>query len=72
MDPYQKLADAIILRAVNDYRKLQRAYRQNPNDSDIQMRMKELELFFCSKWYAMLTNLNSEHLMRLLNAEVNA
>ena len=58
MDPYQNLADAIVLQAVADYRLT--------NDS---REMEDLERFFRSEWFGMLTNIDPEYLINNLKTE---
>jgi len=70
MDPYQRLADAIILRAVTDCRRVFLALKKNPNDSLARGRATEINDFFSSEWFAALTDLNPEHIIKRLNAEV--
>lgn len=72
MDRYEKLANAIILRAVDDYRL---ACRQLKHTRDYQpaVRMKyDVERFFRSEWLSMLTRVDGNELLRRLNAEVAA
>ena len=58
MTPYQLLANAIIIQAVKDYRRT-----KNPADR------KELENFFRSEWFSVLSNLNGEVLLEQLQKE---
>ena len=58
MDPYQNLANAIVLHAVADYRLT--------NDS---RELEDLERFFRSDWFAALTNIDGEALLRKLQEE---
>ena len=59
---YEKLAEAIILQAVKDYRKALK--------HDERGRKREIEWFFRSSWFSILTNLSGEMLIRKLRAEV--
>ena len=58
MDPYQALANAIIERAAEDYR-----MTDDPDD------LAELEKFFRSQWYGVLTSLDPELLVSRLRKE---
>lgn len=58
MNPYQELANAIIIMAVKDYRRT-----KNP------VERKELERFFRSEWFSFLSNLNGEVLLEQLQKE---
>ena len=58
MTPYENLANAIILKAVKDYRQ-----------SKSERTMEEIERFFRSGWFRVLTNINGEQLIRDLRKE---
>ena len=57
--PYENLANAIILQAVNDYR--------NTNSLD---ERAYIERFFRSKWFSILTSIDPEVLISKLIQEV--
>ena len=80
-DPYEDLANAIIMQAVNDYRMLQSG-RIPTISEEQQLNMKpesviktvysqkeQLVKFFKSTWYADLTNVSATYLLERLNAE---
>lgn len=58
MDPYENLANAIILRAVEDYRL-----------TDNEKELEEIEDFFHSDWFATLTRLDPDLLIKKLRKE---
>lgn len=58
MDPYENLANAIILRAVEDYRL-----------TDNEKELEEIEAFFHSDWFATLTCLDPDLLIKKLRKE---
>ena len=62
INPYQLLAEAIILRAVDDYRKALKY--------DHRGIKRNCEKFFRSEWFSILTNLDGETLIKRLRAEV--
>ena len=69
-DPYERLANAIILQAVKDYRNaLKRLNKHSNRDVDLYMK-KEVEQFFRSGWYSCLTTIDPKMLIRKLNEEV--
>lgn len=68
-DPYQNLANAIILSAVKDWRSARRKLKRKPNNKDAKILLKECESFFRSKWYASLTDVDGEMLIRRLYEE---
>jgi hypothetical protein len=69
-DNYENLANAIILRAVRDYRKALKKLAKFPDDIIAMSRKQEVERFFRSRWFKVLTSLDPEMLIRKLNAEV--
>lgn len=62
MEGYKELANAIILQASKDYRKALKY--------DERGRKREIEKFFRSEWFAILTNISGEMLIQKLRAEV--
>lgn len=60
MDPYEKLANAIIVQAVKDY-------RNTSSPSEIQ----SIERFFRSEWFSVLTSVDPEFLIKRLREEKN-
>ena len=60
MDVYEKLANAIVLQAVKDYR--------NAKHSSTRT---SVEQFFCSRWFQVLTSLDGEKLIIGLRRELD-
>ena len=58
MNPYEDLADAIVLPAVKDYRL-----------TDDEAELAEIERFFRSDWFGVLTDVDPEYLIRRLRKE---
>lgn len=69
MDPWQSLANAIVISAAKDYRAALRRLRRNPNSQSAKSEIADIERFFRSDWYAMLTNVPGEALIRKLKEE---
>ena len=46
MNPYQDLANAIVLQAVKDYRDALQTLSYNPNNRIAQAESREIEQFF--------------------------
>lgn len=65
---YRKLADAIILQAVDDYRKLLRSI--TPMYFTNKINTEEIESFFKSRWFGILTNIDGEVLIEKLQEEL--
>lgn len=70
-NPYENLANAIVLTAVDDYRRALRRFAKNPNSKDVKADVDEMERFFRSKWYSVLTSVDGEYLIRKLRKEHN-
>lgn len=69
-DPYERLANAIILQAVTDYRSVLKKIRRNPKNKDAVDEALRIERFFRSGWYSQLTSVDGEYLIRRLRDEV--
>ncbi len=70
MTPYENLANAIILGAVEDYRGTLNRLNDFPGDRDSLRTKYEVERFFRSGWFSVLTTFDPEILIRKLNKEV--
>jgi len=70
--PYERLANAIILQAVRDYRTTLKALRMNPRNTTAKSDRDEIERLFRSQWYQALTTVDGEMLIRKLNEEVKS
>ena len=68
MNPYENLANAIVLQAVKDYRKA----LKYPNSRMALCECRSIERFFRSGWFSVLTNIDPEVLITKLKAEVAA
>ena len=70
-DPYEEIANAIIIQACNDYKK---SYHRHLNRNTIvtvtDQELTELEDFFRSDWYKKLTEIDGECLMERLREQV--
>lgn len=69
MDGYRELANGIILQAAEDYRKALRALGRNKDSYAAEDIRKEVERFFRSDWFGMLTDLDPERLIAGLREE---
>ena len=70
IDPYKDLANAIILQAVEDYRKWAKEYSDSRDDRKLRKNLVELKEFFRSEWFSILTNLDGEQLLARLKSEL--
>ena len=66
---YEKLANAIILQAVKDYRTAGQKLKKKSTNHMAQADMESIERFFRSPWYGCLTEVDGEMLIRKLREE---
>lgn len=69
---YENLANAIILQAVKDYRMALKCLKANPKNRTALADKDEIESFFRSQWFTVLTSVDGEMLIRSVNMEVDA
>ena len=65
MNCYEELANAIVLQAVTDWRRVVR----HPNAMDAKLIREETEKFFLSRWFGILTDLDGPQLLERLKKE---
>ncbi len=70
VEPYEKLANAIIEQAAVDYRKALRRLQDFPDDTEAESDKKKIERFFTSVWFSILTTVDGKWLMEALAKEV--
>lgn len=70
-EPYQDLANAIILMAVKDYRYALKKLKKRPYYGPAKEIKNEVERFFHSDWYRELTSVDANVLIKKLQAEVD-
>ena len=69
-DPYEHLANAIILSAVSDYRAALKRVKCNQGSKIAIDEALRIEKFFRSPWYQQLTSVDGELLIRRLQDEI--
>jgi hypothetical protein len=69
IEPYERIANAIVLYTVSNYRRALRYLKINPQSQATQIEKESLEHFFHPDWYHILTNVDSELLIKKLNEE---
>ena len=69
LDPYQELANAIVVMAAKDYRHALRIQYRNPDSQTARIKIDEIERFFRSEWYRLLTDVDGEMLIKKLREE---
>ena len=70
MDQFEGLANAIIIQAAADYRQALKQLRQNPLFQPAIRMSYEVERFFRSDWFSILTRINGIELLARLKTEV--
>ena len=68
-DPWENLANSIILQAVKDYREARKKLKKRPKNEDAKLMISDCEAFFRSDWYRALTDVDGEMLIRKLREE---
>ncbi|MBQ2071947.1 MAG: hypothetical protein II460_06335 [Oscillospiraceae bacterium] len=69
IDPYENLANGIILLAVKDWREAVRTLKKWSRDKDAKRTRDECEQFFRSEWFAVLTSVDGNALLNKLKQE---
>ena len=67
---WQALADAIILQAAEDYRRLTRRLIAHPDELDKESEKRRIVRFLCSPWFGVLSDLDGRRLLRDLKADI--
>ncbi|MBQ4557031.1 MAG: hypothetical protein IJA60_05245 [Clostridia bacterium] len=70
MRPYEALANAIVEKAAEDYRTALKYSYMHPGDRKYSEDVSNIEKFFNSPWYALLTNLDADFLMENIKVRV--
>jgi hypothetical protein len=69
-ESYERLASAIILQAVKDYRDALRKLKKRPCYDPAKDMIAEVERFFHADWYRELTSIDGNFLIEKLSSEV--
>ncbi len=69
MTGYQALANGIVEQAVKDYRAALKILRKHPDSKTAMAAAMEVERFFHSSWYAVLTDIDPDYLIERLRKE---
>lgn len=69
MTGYQALGNAIIEQAVKDYRAALKILRRHPDSKAAMAEAMEIERFFHSGWYGVLTEIDPDYLIKRLRKE---
>ena len=66
---WENLAGAVVAEAVEEYRAARRRLHRCPACDPAARKLESLEQFFRGRWFAQLTDLNGEALLRDLRKE---
>lgn len=69
---WEALANAIIIQAATDYRKILRRLKKHPENTNLSGEQVRIEKFFQSGWFTALCNLDGRALMWKLRMEARA
>lgn len=75
---YENLANAIVVQAIQDYKSAKKVLRKNPNHIMAKRTVSDVERFFRSDWYRVLTGVDASWLMERIentldsNRKINA
>ena len=70
-DPYENLANAVVSVAAKDYLAALKKLKRKATNKDAMQEATDLERFFHSAWYAQLTSVDPDYLIRRLRNEVS-
>ena len=71
MSGYERLAEAIVLCAVKDYRRAITKLAKYPEDNALLETKQECEKFFKSDWCKMLTTIDGETIISEINMRIS-
>lgn len=66
MNPWENLAQAVIVQAAKDYRSAAIQHKKHPKRIVHILMMQDCEEFFLSDWFRLMTELDGENLLRRL------
>lgn len=72
INPYEGLANGIVLQAVKDYRDANKKLARGRKNQDASRMKQECLRFFRSGWFGALTVIDPEFLIKKLDEEVVA
>ena len=67
---WRALADAIILQATDDYRRLTQRIAKHPDEMEPVCEKRRIERFLRSDWFGVLSELDGRRLLRDLKADL--
>ena len=67
---YENLANGIIVQACKDYRDALKKLKRNPKHRESLFVKKDVEEFFRSDWFDVLTTLDGEMVIKKIREEI--
>ena len=68
-DGAELLVQAIVLQALEDYRRARRILRRRPDRESARLMVRDVERFFRSAWFSCLTGLDGSKVLERLKGE---
>ena len=68
-EAYSRLANAIVLQAVKDWRAARRKLKRKPQNESARIELESCERFFRSDWFTELTDVDGVAILRKLYEE---
>lgn len=69
IDPYEELANAIIIQAAREYKQILKVLKVHPKNIVAENQAKEIEEFFLSKWFRDISNADGEFIITELKEQ---
>ena len=69
MNEYKALANAIIEQAAKDFRAARKRLAGDPHNQSAQKTVRDVDGFFHSDWFRVLTTLEGKQLFKMLKEE---
>lgn len=70
LDAYKNLANAVVMNAVDEYKKAYKAFIKEPDDKETLSEIRSLERFFHSQWFHFLTSIDGDKLLSYIRYNV--
>ncbi len=68
-DGFEVLVRAVVLQALEDYRRARRILRRRPDRESARLMVRDVERFFRSAWFSCLTGLDGRKVLERLKGE---
>ena len=68
-DGYEALVQAIVLQAMEDYRRASRSLRRRPDREAARLMIRDVERFFRSEWFTRIAGLDGRTILEKLKGE---